>query len=74
MAGISNGVDVAGTDAFLIIRKAVSCRMGLAQQVRNEWMHTGGSKKHGRVVVGDKGLALNLGMPLRLEEFNIFRA
>jgi hypothetical protein len=35
-------------------------------------MHSGGGKKHRRVVIGQQGLALDLGMAFGSEKFDIF--
>ena len=74
MARIADGVDVAGADALLVIRQAFAGRMRLAQKVGNERVHAGGREEDRRVVIGKEGLALNLGVAFRLEEFDVFRA
>jgi len=48
--------------------------MILAQKVRNQRVHACRSEKHGRIVIRNKGLALDLRMAFGFEKFYILRA
>ena len=69
---IADTVDVSGPDALLVVRQSLSGRMGLAQDVRYQRMHSGRGEKDGRVVLGDDGGAADLSVASGHEEVDEF--
>ena len=54
MMRVAHAVDVAGTDALLVVDQPVACRMLGSQDVRYEGVHSRRGEKHGRIVLGNQ--------------------
>ena len=52
--GITDFVDVSGSDTLLAVGQAGSCRMFCSLKIGHERMHSGGGKETGRIIFGNK--------------------
>ena len=68
---VAHFVNIPGAHAFLHIHKALSGRMRLPHQVRNQRMHSGRCKEHRWVIFRDQGSGRNHGMPAFAEKLEV---
>jgi hypothetical protein len=74
MHGISDFIDVTGSDTLLTVGKSSAGRMFGSLQIGNQRMHSGGRKKAGGIVLRNQGRTLDLNVSAALEKLDVFAA
>jgi hypothetical protein len=74
MHGITDFIDVSGSDTLLAVGKPSAGRVLRALEIGNQRMHSGGGKETCRVIFRNKRGALYFGMSMFFEKLNVFAA